>query len=213
MLPSSLGILCYGAEKSWIQVGKDLHLYTNVTHSTTASTSISYGVECSLNPECHGFDFRPWEGRCTLHDAANLTSINLQTQHPADNETLNFVHLSEICDPSAGICLMFVNTEMSWNDELSFCRAFNMDLAILDTDEKMNFAKAAGGGFPGRHFVGASDLDVNRVFRWLNYKPVHANALSDPGGGQQHCPSFYTDPRKKLNDRECFKGLDILCGR
>ena len=159
---SLLWLVCYGKEKSWIQIGTNCHLYNNIIHSTTASTSISCGVECSLNPECLGFDFRPWDGCCTLHDAANVTSFNLQTQHPAEHETLTFVHLSEICDHSAGICLMYVNTEMSWHDGRYFCQAFNMDLAILDTEEKWDFAKAAGGGVPGRYFVGASDFDFDR---------------------------------------------------
>ena len=215
LLPSSLGVLCYGAEKSWIQVGTDLHLYNNVIHSTTASTSISCGVECSLNPECLGFDFRPWEGRCTFNDAANMTIINLQTQHAAEHETLNFVHMPEICDQSAGICLMFVNTEMSWNDGRSFCQAFNMDLAILDTDEKWNFAKKAGAGITDPYFVGASDLDVRMDWRWLNGQPVdpHKWRNNEPSGGQEHCATFYSTGNRKMNDLRCYRPLYIMCGK
>ena len=206
---------CYTAQKSWVQVGTDLHLYVNLTHSTITSTSISCGVECSLNPECHGFDFRPWDGRCTLHDAANVTIINLQTQHPAAHETLNFVHLPEICDQSAGTCLMFVNTEMNWDDGRSYCQAFNMDLAILDTDERWNVAQKETDGTTDVYFVGASDLHVRGDWRWLNNQPVDANKWrrNEPSGGSERCAAFYTTRNAKLNDVRCQRLFYIICGK
>ena len=214
---SLLWLVCYGKEKSWIQIGTNCHLYNNTIHSTTASTSISCGVECSLNPECHGFDFRPWDGCCTLHDAANMTSFNLQTQHPAEHETLNFVHLSEICDQSGDMCLMFVDTDMNWHDGRTYCQAFGMDLAILDTEQKWNFAITAGAGSFARYFVGASNMDDRYHYRWLSNQTVDASRWrpNQPKLGSQHmnCAALYTDQSKKMNDRRCNTNSQIMCGK
>ena len=213
-LLSILPLACNGEQKSWIQVGKDLHLYNNVIHLTTTNTIISCGVECSLNPECQGFDFRPWDGRCTLHDAANVTSFNLQTQHPAEHATLNFVHLPEICDHSAGMCLMFVNMDMNWNDGRTYCQTFGMDLAILDTEQKWNFAKAARAGSFDRYFVGASNMDDREHYRWLNNQPVDAKRFKPtPESHHMNCVAFYTNQMKKMKDGQCSSNSFIMCGK
>ena len=46
---------------------------------------------------------------------------------------------------------MFVMRPMKWRDGQAFCQAINMDLAVLDTDEKEDFAASAGEAAAGMY--------------------------------------------------------------
>ena len=46
---------------------------------------------------------------------------------------------------------MFVMRPMKWRDGQAFCQAINMDLAVLDTDEKVDFAASAGKAAAGMY--------------------------------------------------------------
>ena len=46
---------------------------------------------------------------------------------------------------------MFVMRRMKSRDGQAFCQAINMDLAVLDTDEKVDFAASAGKAAAGMY--------------------------------------------------------------
>ena len=208
---------CHGVQNYWVQVGIDLRLHVNVISMVNASTSISCSVECSLNQECRGFDFRPWDGLCSLHDAADATvaSVLLQSVYVIEHTTLNFVHQPDTsCDQSISMCVMRVNTISTWNAARKYCQAFGMDLVVLDTADKLAFALASVISSNARVWIGLSDVGEEGNWKWVNGETATANVPwhgTRPEGGIKENCAIYASSDDAVHDIACDRDFPFIC--
>ena len=210
----SVWLGCHGIQNYWVQLGTDLHLYVNVISMVNASTSISCCIECSLDQECRGFDFRPWDGLCILHDAADVTVASLSLQAATEHTTLNFVLQPDTsCDQSISMCVMRVDESVSWRSARNYCQAFGMDLVVFDTAEKKAFALTSviGGAMV---WIGLSDGAEEGNWKWLSGKAIATGMRwfgPDPSGGTAENCAIYAPSDDTVHDIRCDRKFTFIC--
>lgn len=102
---------------------------------------------------------------------------------------------------------------MDWASAFSYCNAFNMTLATLETEEEHNHLLnlADNGGVTNQHaFIGGTDVGSEGTFHWvgsgklvnypLKWKDGEPNNLND----NEHCLGLWKETDQyEINDAPC----------
>ncbi|XP_021363257.1 C-type lectin domain family 4 member D-like [Mizuhopecten yessoensis] len=98
---------------------------------------------------------------------------------------------------------LFLNIKKTQAEAESFCGTLEGRLAVLDTDEKLNYVLGLSDYQAGRFiFVGATDEETERMFVWSN--------------GANLTTNWYTNEPNRYRDENCVAiyhsaFIDISC--
>ncbi|ESO84928.1 hypothetical protein LOTGIDRAFT_168185 [Lottia gigantea] len=112
-------------------------------------------------------------------------------------------------DPTSNICSKIHETKLSWTSAQAECEKDNGQLFIADTQAKRDISIKVR---TGAVFLGASDLDEEGVWKWLNGEPVNRTLFSpnEPNNfnGHENCMSARSTG---YNDEKCSRNFKYIC--
>ncbi|XP_063408662.1 C-type lectin domain family 4 member E-like [Mytilus trossulus] len=168
------------------------HVYLHASFSLEECVVI-----CTLYPTCKSVYLH-------ANTCVGLLSVTPDNYHHSIVDT--YYKHSEACEETGfilynGICLMISEIKLSWYDAERYCEDKGGHLIVLDTETKhnssLNFIYNFYNGSEYQFFVGASDLEIEGVWKWIT--PSSMNYFN------------FKTPFQPDNDDDKFTSLPANC--
>ncbi|XP_052680779.1 lectin BRA-3-like [Crassostrea angulata] len=195
---------------------------------TKGTVSISHcAMLCTLaTPYCAGVLFHINTGTChILRSRLYESSVNFSR---IDAGWEYFAVSSSCCDQRwhlfDGHCYRYVQTFANWNEAKDDCKNQGGYLAIIETEMENTWIKetflpawnpdtcVSNGDLCCNLWVGASDLDREGMFQWINNNSLtftHWFPGEPNGGGNEDCLQLCNNGQ--WNDESCSNNENALC--